>query len=321
MCDIDYLFKDPPEHDLKIWSRFFEAIQDGSKTFEIRKNDRGFLVGDQLLLREWLPDTEEYSGREIRARVTYLVAEPLLMHGAVCLGISVSGRAKNVVALRDRVSSQEVVLKNCQGAFEDLACSGTVSDEDQRFCRDMQKSVGEVLSGVLKSDTQRTWGCTVWVTGGRVDAVSMDHWTNAERLSEAYSLHERLRGVVIVHGPAPAAPEGSFRTAIWNCARCDKDHEDLWFQMLARPADHHTHWAPCPTTREPILLRRSDPQKCERCDDRPEPGYFCCFRCVPKRIQDLHERPARPAQCSKRPECLWPDGHTGGCAPKENPDD
>ena len=37
-------------HELKTWPQFWPALCDGSKTFELRKNDRGFEVGDILIL-------------------------------------------------------------------------------------------------------------------------------------------------------------------------------------------------------------------------------------------------------------------------------
>ncbi|MCX7610250.1 MAG: DUF3850 domain-containing protein [Ignavibacterium sp.] len=37
-------------HKLKIYPEFFKEVCSGKKTFEIRKNDRGFQVGDILLL-------------------------------------------------------------------------------------------------------------------------------------------------------------------------------------------------------------------------------------------------------------------------------
>lgn len=39
-------------HDLKILPRYFDAVEDGSKPFEVRRNDRDYQVGDILLLRE-----------------------------------------------------------------------------------------------------------------------------------------------------------------------------------------------------------------------------------------------------------------------------
>lgn len=42
-------------HELKIWPQYYSRVADGSKTFEIRDNDRGFQTGDKVILREWDP--------------------------------------------------------------------------------------------------------------------------------------------------------------------------------------------------------------------------------------------------------------------------
>ena len=63
----------PSTHDLKCWPQPFDAIWDGRKRFEIRKNDRNFGVNDKLVLWEWDPIAEKYSGRKIEAQVTYIV--------------------------------------------------------------------------------------------------------------------------------------------------------------------------------------------------------------------------------------------------------
>ncbi|WP_254698569.1 ASCH/PUA domain-containing protein [Parageobacillus sp. VR-IP] len=62
----------PMKHLLKIWPEYFEAVRSGKKTFEIRKNDRGFQVNDLLLLQEYNPKTQEYTGRELLVEVTYI---------------------------------------------------------------------------------------------------------------------------------------------------------------------------------------------------------------------------------------------------------
>lgn len=63
------------EHELKCWPEYFQAIFDGSKTFEVRHTkDRTFRVGDVLRLREWSPVTREYSGREERRLVSYILS-------------------------------------------------------------------------------------------------------------------------------------------------------------------------------------------------------------------------------------------------------
>jgi hypothetical protein len=63
-------------HELKTWPWPFQAMKRGEKTFEIRKDDRGYAVGDTLHLREWDPDTKEYSGDTLDRVVTYLVHGP-----------------------------------------------------------------------------------------------------------------------------------------------------------------------------------------------------------------------------------------------------
>lgn len=75
-------FDPPVEHNLKCWPVFFEAIRLGDKKFEFRKNDRRFMVGHTLLLREWEPDEALYTGRWIRAKVTYMLSgKSALVHG------------------------------------------------------------------------------------------------------------------------------------------------------------------------------------------------------------------------------------------------
>lgn len=44
------------KHELKIWPQFYCRVADGSKTFELRDNDRGFQPGDTVTLREWDPE-------------------------------------------------------------------------------------------------------------------------------------------------------------------------------------------------------------------------------------------------------------------------
>ena len=60
-----------PDHILKTWPRYFDDVRWGVKRFEVRRDDRGFRVGDLLLLREWNPDAEEFTGRGAAVEVTY----------------------------------------------------------------------------------------------------------------------------------------------------------------------------------------------------------------------------------------------------------
>lgn len=76
-------------HDLKTWPRYFQAVLDGTKTFEIRTTvDRTFHVGDTLLLREWSPESKDYSGRSCEKVVSYIAqGPPWLPVGTAVLGL------------------------------------------------------------------------------------------------------------------------------------------------------------------------------------------------------------------------------------------
>lgn len=57
-------------HELKILPDYFDDVKNGIKTFEIRKNDRGYQVGDSLILQEFQNDS--YTGKELQAIVRYM---------------------------------------------------------------------------------------------------------------------------------------------------------------------------------------------------------------------------------------------------------
>lgn len=60
-------------HELKTHSEYFRAIVSGDKNFEVRKDDRNYQWGDELLLKEFNPVTEKYSGRILHRRITYIL--------------------------------------------------------------------------------------------------------------------------------------------------------------------------------------------------------------------------------------------------------
>jgi len=62
-------------HELKCWPEYFQPLQIGTKEFEVRHNDRDFKIGDSLRIREFNPLTNEYSGRELIKRITYIFVD------------------------------------------------------------------------------------------------------------------------------------------------------------------------------------------------------------------------------------------------------
>jgi hypothetical protein len=76
-------------HELKTWPPYFEAVKQNRKTFEMRKDDRQFMEGDWLHLREWHPGDEQYTGRLLRVQVSYVMRGPSfgLADGWAILGL------------------------------------------------------------------------------------------------------------------------------------------------------------------------------------------------------------------------------------------
>ncbi len=64
------------DHELKVHWPYFEAVSDGRKPFEARKDDRGFQTGEVLWLREYRQDRGpdfRYTGNAEFARITYIL--------------------------------------------------------------------------------------------------------------------------------------------------------------------------------------------------------------------------------------------------------
>ncbi|HET7025076.1 MAG TPA: DUF3850 domain-containing protein, partial [Gemmatimonadales bacterium] len=59
------------EHSVKIQRPYFEAVVSGAKRYEIRRDDRGYAVGDALLLRE-IDDAGETTGRTAQRTISYI---------------------------------------------------------------------------------------------------------------------------------------------------------------------------------------------------------------------------------------------------------
>jgi hypothetical protein len=86
-------------HELKTDPEVFQAVAVGAKTYEIRKDDRGFVVGDKLRLLETVSTGEEmrngaplsYTGKMTEAVVTHILRGPVygLKNGWVLMSIRV----------------------------------------------------------------------------------------------------------------------------------------------------------------------------------------------------------------------------------------
>jgi hypothetical protein len=71
------------EHELKTLPAYYDPVARGEKTFEVRRDDRGFQKGDTLILREFLRnppgltqyerECNQYTGRSLRCKVLWVL--------------------------------------------------------------------------------------------------------------------------------------------------------------------------------------------------------------------------------------------------------
>jgi len=61
-------------HHLKSWPQFFHPIRHGSRTHELRRNDRDFAVGDLLVLHEYDPQAQRYTGAACQVEVSSITS-------------------------------------------------------------------------------------------------------------------------------------------------------------------------------------------------------------------------------------------------------
>ncbi len=56
----------------KLWPEYFDAVVSGKKKYELRLNDFEVEEGDVLFLEEWDPKTQQYTGRTVEKKVTFV---------------------------------------------------------------------------------------------------------------------------------------------------------------------------------------------------------------------------------------------------------
>ena len=79
--------------ELKIRPNYLYDILSGKKSFEVRKNDRDFKVGDTLLLKEW---DNDFTGLEVSYLVTYILDNPeYIKEDFIVMGIEPLDRMKS----------------------------------------------------------------------------------------------------------------------------------------------------------------------------------------------------------------------------------
>lgn len=61
-------------HRVKSWSHLYDAIVRGDKTHDLRKDDRGYKVGDTMVLRRYDIEKGDYTGDNCSVLITYITS-------------------------------------------------------------------------------------------------------------------------------------------------------------------------------------------------------------------------------------------------------
>lgn len=56
-------------HELKEWIQTFGALIGGARKHEVRVRDRDYKIGDTLIIKEYKPQQQGYTGRSVQATV------------------------------------------------------------------------------------------------------------------------------------------------------------------------------------------------------------------------------------------------------------
>lgn len=141
-------------HELKTEPPYFQAVLDGRKRFEIRKNDRGFEEGDKLLLKEYQLGVM-YTGRRVEVTVTY-ITDYEQQPGYVVLGIELTMTEQELKEIRERLEAA-TPGKWFQLHFDDVPIGvvNTWDDskseiEDKEVCRCKSETDAEFIAHAIE---------------------------------------------------------------------------------------------------------------------------------------------------------------------------
>lgn len=75
-------------HAVKCHPENFKSIKDNSRPFTVRKLDRPYQVGDEILIQEWDPVKKEYTRDQWMGTITAIVSDAVgLRQGFGVLGL------------------------------------------------------------------------------------------------------------------------------------------------------------------------------------------------------------------------------------------
>lgn len=92
-------------HQIRLGASFFEDVRSGEKTFELRKNDRGYKKGDILEMMEFADG--RYTGRSVKVLVTYILEDFTGLEDGYCImGIKIMSICGSDMATEQEAAGQ-----------------------------------------------------------------------------------------------------------------------------------------------------------------------------------------------------------------------
>ena len=119
-------------HKLKTWMPQFQHVVDELKLFDYRPDDRGFRVGDNILLEEWNQSKSIYTGRSVMVTITYKVANKFGIPNGYCiLGIKKTQTQKDTINHCCEMMKENTIFK-CSQCESKWCCPDTLIHYDER---------------------------------------------------------------------------------------------------------------------------------------------------------------------------------------------
>ena len=129
-------------HDIKILPIYFEAVALGIKTFEVRKDDRPYQVGDTLLLREY--GNGEFTGKNLKAKVTYILRDSAFCKDGYCImGIKEVDRNKYISRADVEAICHDIYLRSDEWTNEGITAIDTADEILERVDEKIKEKESE----------------------------------------------------------------------------------------------------------------------------------------------------------------------------------
>lgn len=137
-------------HQIRLAKSYFDDVTNGIKTFELRKNDRGYKKGDILEMMEFADGKN--TGRTVKVLVTYILEDYTGIEDGYCImatklmkdGETIKEQQEEIDFYRKKIQAMQEALNEKENAKPEITAS---SEETIRLQteRDTYKTMYEQL--------------------------------------------------------------------------------------------------------------------------------------------------------------------------------